>query len=104
MKEQYRIIGVQHSGRKGIRGTNRSDSKYDNMVGCTAVFDYTDIKQFEPFLFALIDHPLYEWWNISEVLLMSRYRDTGNLIIETVNTIYYFEKLSVPVKVENAHE
>lgn len=94
MKEQYKIMSIQHSGRKGIRFSDVDHPKYDGLLGCTAIIDLDDIKQFQPYLIDIIDSPQYEWWNISPVVQVGFTLDEDPLlVIETVNTIYTFKKV-----------
>lgn len=93
MKRLYRIIGIVHNGRKGIRLTPVSDPKYNSLVGTVCQISVESLKQFEQYTFKLYDHPYYDTWTVSEVLVAGVVEDSGVLFIETCNSIYYFEPL-----------
>lgn len=92
MKKQYKIGAIVHSGRKGMRATPVTESKYDGLVGTSIWFDVDSMKQFEEQEFLLIDNPFYEYWRTSAVL-QAGIDENNQLIIETVNTIYILEEL-----------
>ena len=48
MRTYYRIVDIVHSGRKGIRGEQVTDAKYDGLIGCRATLDITEIERFKP--------------------------------------------------------
>jgi hypothetical protein len=88
----YKITGIFHNGRQGARWESVTDSKYEDLVGCTIGWDVNAVKQFEPTKFLLKNHPLYSFWNTSQVLQLSK--EGNRHILETVNTIYLLEDLS----------
>lgn len=89
---KYKIIDIVHSGRKGIRGTKVTQSKYENMIGCIAYIDIDNIKPFQSVHMILKGHPEYDLWDTS--VLISYHTDSYNrLSFETVNSIYILEKI-----------
>lgn len=88
----FKIIGIYHSGRKGVRWENVTQPKYDGMVGCLTTFDPNNVEQFDGVRFYLKGHPLYEWWDTTAVVQLARDFD-GNYVLETVNTIYVFQEV-----------
>ena len=94
MVANYIIQKIQHSGRKGIRNTDCTDIKYKGLIGYKCQIDVDEIQQFKPYKFK-VDSPEYEWWRTSEVLsaVIHAIDNKVILIIETVNTIYTFEKV-----------
>ena len=90
---KWNIINIEHNGRKGLRGTPKPNA----VLGYTCWFDWKDVKQFKPLRLKLKGHPDYDWWDTTEVLELSiRYEDETDdviLILETVNSIYYFEPI-----------
>lgn len=92
MEKIYEIVDILHNGRKGIRYKRVRHKKYTGLVGTHAIIDTDKMKQFKPFRFDLIDHFIYQWWEISEVL-EARIDDDGTLVIETVNSIYVFKEV-----------
>ena len=87
MRTYYRIVDIVHSGRKGIRGEQVTDAKYDGLIGCRATLDITEIERFKPVKIYLLDYN--PWWVTSEVLGL--FVSNDKVEIETVNTIYRLE-------------
>lgn len=90
---RMKIVEILHSGRKGIRGTPVTDSKYDSLINCTVSFQKDNLRLLKPISFTLIDNPLYEFWYTSPVISLGRNKDC-KLIIETVNTIYILSEIN----------
>ena len=89
---RYKIIDITHSGRKGVRGTRVDEYKYDPLFG--AIIKTDDIcktEQFHGMKWFLLNNTIYDYWNTSAVLGISRTKDGKRYIIETVNTIYELE-------------
>ncbi len=94
MITDYIIQKIQHSGRKGIRNTDCTDLKYDGLIGYKCHIDVDEIQQFKSYEFK-VDSPKYESWRTSEVLTAGVFsiKNVIYLEIETVNTIYLFERI-----------
>lgn len=90
---KYKIIDIVHSGRKGIRGTKVTQSKYENMIGCIAYIDIDNIKPFQSVHMILKGHPEYDWWDTSVLISYEINWYTNKISLETANTIYLFEKI-----------
>lgn len=88
-KHYYTIISIVHSGRKGLRGTECKEPKYDGLVGCSCTFADNPIRG-KSVRLILKDHYYWEWWTLSMVLGVAIEEDKF-LIIETENSIYKFE-------------
>ena len=93
VKNKYRIVSIKHSGRKGIRGTEVSNPKYDDILGCIGWLDVDDIKQFERYKIDLVDSRTNDWWLVSEVLALTVEKSTGNIELETANSLYELEEI-----------
>ena len=89
---KYKIINIVHSGRKGIRGEKVTQSKYEDLVGCTAYIDVNSIRPFQSVHMILKGHPSYDWWDTSVLLSFSL--DNGYMEIETANSIYMLEEIN----------
>ncbi len=92
---KYKIVEIQHSGRKGIRYTWVTDPKYDGVVGSIVNIkgSIEDIKQYSYVRMDFVKtNCLYDYWMTSEVLEILR--DTnGRYSIETANAIYILEEV-----------
>lgn len=95
MIDNYIIKAIKHSGRKGVRGTNCDDIKYDGLINYKCQIDIDQIQQFKPYKFKVFS-PAYEEWRTSEVLTAIVISKDNKVIleIETVNTIYIFERIN----------
>lgn len=89
---EYKIIDIVHSGRKGIRGTKVTQSKYENMVGCIAYIDVDNVKLLRSVHMILKGHPEYDWWETSVLISCEINQNTNRILLETVNSIYILEK------------
>jgi len=92
--KKYKLYKIAHSGRKGPRDAPPDNYKYDGMVD-SIVMSY-DIRYLHPFQryhfkFLKTKSP-YESWITSEVVRLIEL-DTGIFMLETVNTLYYFEEI-----------
>lgn len=90
MKKEYKLLDVVHSGRKGLRGTEVCDLKYEGLIGCLCSFDINDIQQFKRMKFDVRNSREYDWWYTSEVLALTK--DETKIEVETANSIYIFEE------------
>ena len=90
---KWKIINVEHNGRKGLRGSPKPNA----VLGYECTFDWRNIKQFKPLRLKLKHHPDYDWWDTTEMLELSAKFEDNNatLILETVNSIYYFELINL---------
>ena len=72
----YILQKIQHSGRKGIRGTDCTDFKYYGLIGYKCHIDIDEIQQFKSYEFIvdslLINLTLYEKNNIRRLTYLSR--------------------------------
>ena len=100
MKKCHKIISIEHSGRKDIRGTPVTDDKYYGLVG--AVVDIGNLREMA--IAADAEHMWYyarlyiksgprvgEIWTTSKVIGLAM--DSNYIEIETANTIYRLEKI-----------
>ena len=96
MRKLYTIEKVIHSGRKGIRYEPVTDPKYDGLVGTRCYADFAESKQFQKMHFDIpsgeINCP-YDWWDTSEILELKVYKETGEVFLETANTIYVLQEV-----------
>lgn len=89
--KHWKIVDILHSGRKGVRWTPVDDPKYDDIRDCDAYFNLEDIEGLKSFRFNFKHHLLYDYWDTSSVISVGIKK--GQLIIETVNTIYMMEEI-----------
>ena len=90
--EKWTLTEVLHSGRKGERNTPVDNPKYDDIIGWTVGLDKDNLKPFEEFRFYFKGHPKYDYWTTTAVI--EAHIEKGNILhIETVNTIYVFERV-----------
>lgn len=88
---EYRIKSIKHSGRKGLRGTNRTDGRYPDRVGRVVELEPTECEIGFPFMLSYIR--LADGSDYSNMCLrcsrLVKITDTGDtVIVETNNTIY----------------
>lgn len=94
---EYRIKSIKHSGRKGIRMTDRTDGRYPDRVGRVVEFEPTEYEVGFPFILKylrLSDGSDYSgmWLQCSRLVKISSTYDDDVVLAETLNTIYEFEK------------
>lgn len=94
MKKKYKIAAVLHSGRKSIRGTVCIDSKYDAILNSIGLVDTDEIEQFKRYRIDLIDNREFDFWTTSEVLGLTQDNETGDLELETANSLYELEAVN----------
>lgn len=98
-----KILGIYHSGRKGIRYEEITDYEYDGLKNSLInTPDEKEIHQFETVRFDFIGNkpPWYDFWVTSPVIEL--YVDFDNhYVLETINTIYVLEKQNEDHKNEN---
>lgn len=94
MKRKYKISEILHSGRKGLRNTPNTDNKYDGLLGCTVSLDVADLRPYHGIYMDVYDSRIYDYWETSVIIEAMQYRDSGNLILETANTIYKLEAIT----------
>lgn len=92
--KKYKLYKIAHSGRKGPRDAPLNNCKYDGMVD--SIVQSYNIRYLHPFQryhfkFLKTKSP-YESWITSEVVRLIEL-DTGIFMLETVNTLYYFEEI-----------
>lgn len=98
MRTWYKIIKIEHSGRRGIRGEPVTDGKYDGLVNSVFYLKGIDTleqcEQFSMLHMKFIEtESFYDDWHTSEVLQIIRHFD-DLYEVETVNTIYYLMRIS----------
>ena len=94
---RYKIIKIEHSGRRGIRGEPVTDEKYDGLVNSIFYLKGIDVleqcEQFSMLHMIFIEtSSYYNDWRTSEVLQIIRHFD-DLYEVETVNTIYYLMRM-----------
>ena len=89
----FRIKGIYHSGRKGLRMSPVTEYKYDGLVGCVIEWNINSIQLFQPTRFLIKNHPIYSLWNTSAIIQLSKEKYSDTYILETINTIYELEIL-----------
>ena len=97
MLEEYNLVDIVHSGRKGKRGTRVTAEKYDTLIGSNVWLDVFECKKFSSVRFLLRHHPYYDWWDTSAVLAVKEGYDEDGIKrfeIETENSIYILEKVN----------
>lgn len=87
----YRIKGIYHSGRQGLRMEPVTDHKYDGLIGCIIVWNINSMQLFHPTRFLIKDHPMYSLWNTSPVIQLSKEVYSDTYILESINAIYELE-------------
>lgn len=85
----YRIKGIYHSGRKGLRMSPVTEYKYDGLIGCQIEWDVNSLRQFQPTRFW---YKNVLWWDTSPVIQLTK-RNFDVYELETVNTIYILEEM-----------
>ena len=88
----YRIKGIYHSGRKGLRMSPVTEYKYDGLISCQVNWDIDYLRQFKCTRFWLENHSKYSWWDTSPVIQLTK-KDSNIYVLETINTIYELEIL-----------
>ena len=87
-------MNILHSGRKGIRNEETTESKYDGLKGSTIEMkDPEAIKQFESLDMRVYGSNVYSWWETSPVIALS-INLKNQYVLETINTIYILERLT----------
>lgn len=102
MRKKYKVKEILHSGRKAERGLPVWDRKYEYVIGYDCFFDPKDIVVDSPFVFYFIDNPEYLWWGMSNVVSVEEKPDNKELIVETLNSIYFFEDFGDYIMQERA--
>jgi len=95
---EYKIKSIKHSGRKGARMTDRTDGRYPDRVGRVVEFKPTEYDIGFPFILKylrLADGSDYSgmWLQCSRLVKISSTLDDETVFVETLNTIYEFEKM-----------
>jgi hypothetical protein len=94
-KRKYKILNIEHSGRKGIRYEPVKDPKYDGLIGSIIETENIEnVKLFNEIKWDFVENKpaWYDLWHTSPVIEI--YLDFENhYVIETVNTIYILEKV-----------
>lgn len=93
---RYKIISIKHAGRHGIRGTDVDDPKYDGLINSIIEMpnlDDSSIKYKSLHFDMIKTDSAYDWFHTSVVLALYLNKNM-NYVVETVNTLYEFEKLN----------
>lgn len=98
----YKIVDIVHSGRKGVRNTQRDDEKYDGIWGSIVKTKrLEDIQQFSEIRWEFVaTNSEYEWWRTSPVIQISLGFD-DLYRVETANTIYVMQKMGETANDQN---
>lgn len=93
---EYRIKSIKHSGRMGLRGTDRTDGRYPGRIGRVVDLKPTECKIGQPFVLnylRLADGSDYSNMYLRCSRLVNFTTINGDMnTAETNNTIYEFEK------------
>ena len=95
MKNKFKIKQILHSGRKGVRNTEVDAIKFYGMKDAIIFADLNDVNEFQSFRWDFehsLHHPWYNW-ETSPVIAMAQNEETGDYLIETINTIYVLEPI-----------
>ena len=68
----FRIKGIYHSGRNGLRMSPVTEYKYDGLIGCQVNWDIDYLRQFKCTRFWLENHSKYSWWDTSPVIQLTK--------------------------------
>lgn len=93
---EYRIKSIKHSGRKGIRGTDRTDGRYPIRIGRTVDMDFEYIYPGVSMWLNYVKNSDGSDYS-NKMLLTSKVVDIEKqnediVIVETINSIFEFEK------------
>lgn len=94
----YRIKSIAHSGRKEERNTPRTDGRYPLRINRIIEFDERDIKIGHPFYIYYIKDENgndYIGWLVTSMVVDWDYTYENIIRIETLNSIYEFEKVEL---------
>ena len=86
----FRIKGIYHSGRKGIRMEPLVGHKYEGLIGAFVDWNIEDVRYlFSTRFWTIQHHPAYVW-DTSAVIGLNR-KDGKTFVLETINLIYELE-------------
>ena len=93
---KYKIVSIKHSGRKGIRGTDVNEPKYDGMINSIVEIN-SSLKnekiRYTPLHMNFIEtESIYDNFHTSAILAISINKD-WNYVVETINTLYELEEI-----------
>lgn len=94
---EYIIKSIKHSGRKGLRGTDRTDGRYPDRIGRVVELEPTECEIGFPFMLnyiRLADGSDYSnmYLHCSRLVNIRASVDYELVLVETLNTLYEFEK------------
>lgn len=94
--EIYKIKSISHSGRKGTRGTARTDGRYPLRIGRTVKIDLQNLVEGTPLVLSYVKDEKGNDYN-EYYLRCSRIQSIHipsekSFTVETNNSIYEFEK------------
>lgn len=97
METLYKIKSITHSGRKGNRGTPRTDGRYPQRVGRIVEINLKNLVLGTPLILNYVKDEHGNNYRGS-ILNCSRIQSTHMvtnklLVVETCNTIYEFEEV-----------
>lgn len=96
--ETYKIKRISHSGKKGARGTKRTDGRYPLRIGRTVKIDLQNLVEGTPLILSYVKDEKgndYSGYYLRCSMIQSIHIVSENLFtVETNNSIYEFEKES----------
>ena len=92
--KKYKIIEINHSGRKGLRDSPVDDYEYDNVTNSIIESrDLDGLSRFDCCHWKFINSESdYEWWETTPTIALSKTDKMYKL--ETINTIYILEDVT----------
>lgn len=95
---EYKITKITHSGTKGERGQDRNDGRYPMRIGRTVELDLDSVKLGKPMIINYLknaDGSDYSNMCLRTSSVMSIISTASTVFIETMNSIFTFEKTEV---------
>lgn len=93
---EYKITKITHSGTKGESGQDRTDGRYPMRIGRTVDLNLSDIKIGCPMILKYLknaDGSDYSNMYLRTSRVMAIIRMPKTVFIETMNTIFEFQKI-----------
>ena len=95
---EYKITKITHSGTKGERGQDRTDGRYPMRIGKTVELDLDNVKLGKPMIINYLksaDGSDYNNMYLRTSNVISIISTASTAFIETMNSIFTFEKIEV---------
>ena len=93
---KYKIVSIKHSGRKGIRGTDVNEPKYEGMINSIVEISPSlenEKIRYTPLHMNFIEtESAYDQFHTSAILAISINKN-WNYVVETINTLYELEEI-----------